>query len=240
MSNQRLHKLIAQAGVSSLRKAEEMITQGRVKVNGETITTLGYMASVEDDINVDGVSIFAQKTFYYYLLNKPKNVLSTASDDRGRQTVLDFVPKDVRLFPVGRLDKDTLGAIILTNDGQFTNLMTHPKYEVPKTYEAVIVGALTKTASDKLEKGIELEDGLTLPATINYTQFQKDKGTTIVSLTIHEGKNRIVRRMFEALNVDLIKLTRTHIGFLALEDLPVGHVRVIKPFEIKKLKALVK
>ena len=172
MSNLRLHKLIAQAGVSSLRKAEEMITQGRVKVNGETITTLGYMASVDDDINVDGVSIFAQKTFYYYLLNKPKNVLSTASDDRGRQTVLDFVPKDVRLFPVGRLDKDTLGAIILTNDGQFTNLMTHPKYEIPKTYEAVIVGALTKTASDKLEKGIELEDGLTLPATINFTQFQ--------------------------------------------------------------------
>ncbi|MBS3991954.1 MAG: rRNA pseudouridine synthase [Erysipelothrix sp.] len=240
MANQRLHKLIAQAGVSSLRKAEEMITQGRVKVNGETITTLGYMASVDDDINVDGVSIFAQKTFYYYLLNKPKNVLSTASDDRGRQTVLDFVPKDVRLFPVGRLDKDTLGAIILTNDGQFTNLMTHPKYEIPKTYEAVIVGALTKTVSDKLEKGVELEDGLTLPATINFAQFQKDKGTTIVSLTIHEGKNRIVRRMFEALNVDLIKLTRTHIGFLGLDGLPVGHTRVIKPFEVKKLKALVK
>jgi len=240
MSNQRLHKLIAQAGVTSLRKAEEMIVQGRVKVNGETITTLGHMANATDDISVDGVSIFNQTTFYYYLLNKPKNVLSTASDDRGRQTVLDFVPKDVRLFPVGRLDKDTLGAIIITNDGQFTNLMTHPKFEVPKTYEAVIVGTLTKAMSDKLERGVDLEDGMTQPATINYTQFQKDKGTTVVSITIHEGKNRIVRRMFEAINVDLIKLTRTHIGFLGLDGLPVGHVRVIKPFEVKKLKAMVK
>jgi 23S rRNA pseudouridine2605 synthase len=240
MSNQRLHKLLAQAGVASLRKAEVMITEGRVKVNGEVITTQGYMASPNDDISVDGVSIYGQKTMVYYLLNKPKNVLSTASDDRGRQTVMDFVPNDVRLFPVGRLDKDTLGAIILTNDGQFANLMMHPKYEVAKTYEAVIVGALTKTMIDKITNGIALDDGVTLPATINFTQFQKEKGTTVVSITIHEGRNRIVRRMFEALNVNLLKLTRTHIGFLGLDGLPVGHVRVIKPFEVKKLKALVK
>jgi 23S rRNA pseudouridine2605 synthase len=240
MSNQRLHKLIAQAGVTSLRKAEVMISEGRVKVNGELITTQGYMASPSDDISVDGVSIYGQKTMVYYLLNKPKNVLSTASDDRGRQTVMDFVPNDVRLFPVGRLDKDTLGAIILTNDGQFANLMMHPKYEVAKTYEAIIVGALTKPMIDKITNGIALDDGMTLPATINFTQFQKEKGTTIVSITIHEGRNRIVRRMFEALNVNLIKLTRTHIGFLGLDDLPVGHIRVIKPFEVKKLKALVK
>ncbi|MBS3987498.1 MAG: rRNA pseudouridine synthase [Erysipelothrix sp.] len=240
MSNQRLHKLIAQAGVASLRKAEAMILEGRVKVNGETINTLGYMASHSDTISVDGMNIYGQTTFYYYLLNKPKNVLSTASDDRGRATVMDYVPKDVRLFPVGRLDKDTLGALILTNDGQFANLMTHPKYEVSKTYEAIILGTLTKAMSDKLTNGIMLDDGMTQPATINFTQFQKEKGTTIVSLTIHEGKNRIVRRMFEALNVNLVKLTRTHIGFLGLDGLPVGHVRVIKPFEVKKLKALVK
>jgi 23S rRNA pseudouridine2605 synthase len=240
MSNQRLHKLIAQAGVASLRKAEVMISEGRVKVNGVVVTTLGTMAGPNDDISVDGVSIFGQKTMVYYLLNKPKNVLSTASDDRGRETVMDYVPNDVRLFPVGRLDKDTLGAIILTNDGQFANLMMHPKYEVEKTYEAVIVGTLTKSMHDSITNGIKLEDGLTRPATINFTQFQKDKGTTIVSITIHEGRNRIVRRMFEALNVKLLKLTRTHIGFLGLDNLPVGHARVIKPFEIKKLKALVK
>lgn len=240
MLKQRLHKLLAQAGVASLRKSESMILEGRVKVNGEIITTLGSMASSSDDIQVDGVSIYEQKTFVYYLLNKPKNVLSTASDDRGRSTVLDFVPQDLRVFPVGRLDKDTLGAIILTNDGNFANLMTHPRYEIPKTYEAIIVGTLTKPMVARLTSGIQLEDGLTRPVTINHTLFQKDKGTTIVSLTIHEGKNRIVRRMFEALNVNLIKLTRTHFGFLGIEDLPVGHVRVIKPFEIKKLKSMVK
>lgn len=240
MLKQRLHKLIAQAGIASLRKAEAMIVEGRVKVNGEKVTTLGFKALPSDDIQVDGISIYEQKTLVYFLLNKPKNVLSTVSDDRGRATVLDFVPQGVRVFPVGRLDKDTLGALILTNDGQFANLMTHPRYEVPKTYEAVIVGTLTPAMIKILTQGIQLEDGIAQPVIINAYQFQKDKGTTVVSLTIHEGKNRLVRRMFEALNVNLIKLTRTHIGFLGLEDLPVGHVRVIKPFEVKKLKSLVK
>ncbi len=187
---ERLQKVIAHAGVASRRKAEELILTGRVKVNGKTIRELGTKVSPTDKIEVDEVPV-VQEEKRYFLLYKPRGIISAVSDDKGRKVVTDFFPNiEERIYPVGRLDYDTSGLLILTNDGEFSNLLAHPRYGIKKLYIAKVKGIPTKEDLKKLEKGIHLEDGKTAPAKVKLTSTDKRKGTAIVEVTLHEGRNR--------------------------------------------------
>lgn len=237
---ERLQKLIAAAGICSRRKAEELITSGRVQVNGVTVTELGTRASMDDEITVDGTPLKREEKVYL-LMNKPIHTLCTLSDDRGRDTVLDYL-KDVkeRVFPVGRLDFETTGVLILTNDGEFANEMMHPRYHLSKTYDVTVNGIFTETMAEQLRSGIELEDGLTLPAdviilSVNPTPVHPK---THLQVTIFEGRNREVRRMMEYFNLDVRRLERIRYGFLDCGKLRQGETRPLKPHEIAKLKEL--
>lgn len=232
----RLQKIIADRGYCSRRKAEELIQEGKVKVNGETITAMGTKFEDDVTIEIDGKILKPQtKSGYTYLLfNKPLGVLTTMKDDRGRRTIAELIPEKYgRLFPVGRLDIDTSGLIILTDDGNFANLIMHPSGELPKSYLAKITGRITSTELKQLEKGIMLEDGLTAPAKAEIVSVTMEESEVI--LTIHEGKNREVRRMFEALNHRVKSLERIKIGHLDTK-IGCGHFVEIKEQDILKLK----
>lgn len=236
MEEVRLQKAIANSGVTSRRKAEVMIEEGRVKVNGKTVTELGTKVKQNDKIEVDGVPL-SQEEKVYILYYKPAGEISTAEDERSRRTVVDaFERMDVRLYPVGRLDYDTSGILLMTNDGEFTQYMTHPKYEVRKTYRVKIDGILKREEQKQMRKGIPLEDGVTAPADVKVIRDKKDR-QMILELTIHEGRNRQVRRMFEHFGLKVIKLTRISYDFLTLEGLGEGEYRFLKPHEVKKLIA---
>lgn len=233
---ERLQKVLAEAGVASRRKCEELITAGRVMVNGEVVTTLGVKVNAgKDVIQVDGRAIRQQKKVYV-LFHKPKGVITSASDPGGRKIVTDFL-KDIseRIYPVGRLDYDTEGLLLLTNDGEFANLLTHPKHHVPRTYHATVKGVPHGTLLDKLRAGIELEDGMTAPAEVDYYDISPDNKETIVSITIYEGRNRQVRRMFDAIQFPVIRLRRVMFGPLALTGVGRGRYRHLTPQEIKEL-----
>lgn len=235
---ERLQKVIAHAGIASRRKAEELILDGRVRVNGKVVKELGVKVNPSDKIEVDGVPLEKEQPVYF-LLYKPRGVISAASDDKKRAVVTDFfkeIPQ--RLYPVGRLDYDTSGAIIMTNDGEFANLLMHPKHQVDKTYVAKIKGIPLRENLKKLEYGIQLEDGKTAPAKVKMISLDKKKQTSIVEITIHEGKNRQVRRMFEAIGHQVIKLKRERYGFLDLKSLQPGDSRELTPHEVKQLYAL--
>ena len=234
---ERLQKVIAQAGIASRRKAEQLILEGKVRVNGEVVTTLGTKVSRSDVVEVNGIKVEREEKVYY-LFYKPRGVVSTVSDDRGRKTVLDFFHDHVeeRIFPVGRLDFDTSGLILLTNDGEFANLMTHPKYKIEKTYIARLKGIPSFEDIKKLRRGIMLEDGMTAPADIEIIRDKKDRNM-ILDVTIHEGRNRQIRRMFEYFDLEVLKLTRTKYDFLNLDNLSEGEYRFLKPHEVKKLIA---
>ncbi|MCS7462424.1 rRNA pseudouridine synthase [Paenibacillus doosanensis] len=233
---ERLQKVLAEAGVASRRKCEELITAGRVQVNDEVITTLGVKVDAQKDvIKVDGRAIRQQKKVYV-LFNKPKGVITSASDPGGRKIVTDFLKAvKERIYPVGRLDYDTEGLLLLTNDGEFANLLTHPKHHVPRTYHATVKGVPHGTLLDKLREGIELEDGLTAPAEVEYYDINPEKNETVVSITIYEGRNRQVRRMFEAIQYPVIKLRRVQFGPIPLTGVPRGKFRHLKPQEVKEL-----
>ncbi|HDJ5804648.1 TPA: rRNA pseudouridine synthase, partial [Staphylococcus aureus] len=194
---ERLQKRIANSGYTSRRKAETLISEGKVKVNGTTVTELGTKVKPSDTIEVEGIKIELEDKIYI-LFHKPTQVITSVSDDRGRTVVTDYF-KDIeaRIYPVGRLDYDTSGLLLLTNDGEFTNLMTHPRYQIKKKYVAKLKGYLMREEVKALEKGIELEDGMTQPAEVKVKKQDKDKNTTLVEITITEGRNRQVRRMFE-------------------------------------------
>jgi 23S rRNA pseudouridine2605 synthase len=233
---ERLQKVLAEAGVASRRKCEELITAGRVMVNDEIITTLGVkVEATQDVIKVDGRTIRQQKKVYV-LFNKPKGVITSASDPGGRKIVTDFL-QDIkeRIYPVGRLDYDTEGLLLLTNDGEFANLLTHPRHHVPRTYHATVKGVPHGSLLDKLRDGIELEDGMTAPAEVDYHDIDMAKKETIVSITIYEGRNRQVRRMFDAIQFPLIKLKRVKFGPVFLTGVPRGKFRYLEPKEIKEL-----
>lgn len=235
---ERLQKKIANSGYTSRRKAETLITEGKVKVNGKVTTELGIKVKASDLIEVEGIKI-EQEDKLYILFNKPTQVITSVSDDRGRKVVTDYF-KDIetRIYPVGRLDYDTSGALILTNDGEFTNLMTHPRYHIKKTYVAKLKGYLLREQVKELENGIELEDGMTHPAKVKVKRQDKEKNTTLVEIEISEGRNRQVRRMFEHFGYQVTKLTRIKFGTLDIKGLNTGEGRVLTPHEVKVLRHL--
>lgn len=233
---ERLQKVLAEAGVASRRKCEELITAGRVQVNDKVVTELGVKVDAQKDvIQVDGKVIRQQKKVYV-LFNKPKGVITSASDPAGRKIVTDYM-KDIkeRIYPIGRLDYDTEGLLLLTNDGEFANLLTHPKHHVPRTYHATVKGVPHGSLLDKLRDGIELEDGRTAPAEVEYYDVKEETNETIVSITIYEGRNRQVRRMFDAIQFPVIKLRRVQFGHIPLTGVPRGKYRFLKPQEVKEL-----
>ncbi|AXZ23385.1 pseudouridine synthase [Staphylococcus warneri] len=235
---ERLQKRIASSGYTSRRKAETLITDGKVKVNGQVVTELGTKVSNSDTVEVEGIKL-EQEDKIYILFNKPAQVITSVSDDRGRKVVTDYF-KDIetRIYPVGRLDYDTSGLLLLTNDGEFTNLMTHPRYHIKKKYVAKLKGYLMREEVKALEKGIELEDGFTQPAQVKVKNQDKDKNTTLVEITISEGRNRQVRRMFEHFGHQVSKLTRIQFGPLDLKGLNAGEGRILTPHEVKTIRHL--
>ncbi|MCZ8512895.1 pseudouridine synthase [Paenibacillus filicis] len=234
---ERLQKVLAEAGVASRRKCEELITAGRVEVNDEVVTTLGVKVDPgQDFIKVDGKPIRRQAKVYV-LFNKPKGVITSASDPEGRKTVTEFF-KNIkeRIYPIGRLDYDTEGLLLLTNDGEFAHLLTHPKHHVPRTYLATVNGVPHGSLLDKLKNGIELEDGMTAPAEVDYQDVDPDKKESIIKITIYEGRNRQVRRMFEAIHHPVQKLKRVQFGPILLAGVARGKYRHLTPQEVKELK----
>ncbi len=233
----RLQKVIASAGICSRRKAEELIRAGRVSVNGDVVTHMGVQVDVHrDKIEVDGRRIAAEP-FRYIALHKPAGVVSTAKDPENRKTVLDLVPSDIRLYPVGRLDYDTEGLILLTNDGALTHRLTHPSYEVDKVYEAVLQGEVTRGAIKQLQSGVELDDGPTEPAKVSV--LESGGGQSRILLTIHEGRNRQVRRMAEAVGFPVVRLKRLSVGPVELGRLKKGEWRPLTAAEVGRLRAMV-
>ncbi|MDZ7676349.1 MAG: pseudouridine synthase [Acidimicrobiales bacterium] len=227
---QRLQKLLARAGVGSRRVVEDMIAAGRITVNGE-VAELGRRADPDHDrIEVDGALIGLAPGTVWYLLNKPAGVVTTASDPQGRPTVVDLVPTEPRVFPVGRLDLDTEGLLLLTNDGEITNRLTHPRYGVEKEYLAHVEGEPSRGALRALREGVELDDGVTAPATASTV------GPGLVRLTIHEGRNRQVRRMCEAVGHPVVRLVRVRIGPLSDTSLGPGEWRPLATAEVRNLE----
>lgn len=234
----RLQKVIAQAGVASRRKAEELIAAGRVSVNDEVIDYMGYIVKKGDVIYVDGEPI-EKESKVYYMMNKPKKTICSSDDEHGRRTVIDLIPSKERLFTVGRLDYDTSGCIILTNDGEFANEVIHPRYQLPKLYNLTIDGILNTEDFKALKEGVVLDDGFkTSPAKVKLTEKDRKKNQCSLDLTIYEGKNRQVKRMMEALGYNVTRLHRKQIAFLGCSDLKQGEYRILKPFEVKRLRAL--
>lgn len=242
---QRLHKVLAWAGIASRRKSEALIASGQVSVNKKVVTKLGTLVDPENDeieIMAEGriLSVQTKKTprKAYYLLNKPEGYITTVKDTHKRRTVLDLIPnKQERVFPVGRLDKDTTGLLILTNDGELTYQLTHPKFGIVKTYEALIKATPVKENIDLLETGIKLDGKLTAPAEIDSVQ-PVGKGLSLVIIKIHEGRKRQVKRMFQAIGCPVFKLKRTGYGNLTLDKLKEGQCRDLTPEEVKNLQSL--
>ena len=238
MPPERLQKILARSGFASRRQAEGVIAAGRVTVNG-TVAILGGRADVEvDRIEVDGAPIQAEPDDVTIVLHKPAGFLVTANDERGRRTVYDLLrdaPPHLRY--VGRLDRDTSGLLLLTTDGELAHRLTHPRYEVPKVYEATVEGAVPEAALARLRTGVTLEEGTTSPARVERTGG--DAASTSVRLTIHEGHNRQVRRMFEVVGHRVTRLIRTRFGALSLVGLPSGESRAATPEELAALRALV-
>lgn len=238
MEEIRLQKYMADRGVASRRKCEEYIVQGRVQVNGKIITQLGIKINPQNDIVLlDNEPIRSSKMdLVYILLNKPIGYVTTVKDQFKRETVLDLV-KDVktRLVPVGRLDMYTSGALILTNDGDFIYQVTHPKHEIEKTYVATVKGEITQIEVKQLQQGVKIEDYTTKPAKVKILKIDKEKDISRIEITIHEGKNRQVRKMCEAIGKRVMALHRSKIGSLNVKDLKIGKWRYLKQEEVKNI-----
>lgn len=237
---ERLQKVIAGYGYTSRRKAEDLISKGKVMVNGEVITEMGYKVNENDIISIDGVVINKEVKHEYYLLNKPRSVVSSVSDDHDRITVVDLVNTDARIYPIGRLDYDTTGVILLTNDGDFANTLMHPSYEIEKTYIAKINKYLDSEDFLKIKKGIVINGRKVDIRRFKVRKKDKEKNTMLIEITIVEGRNHIIKKIFEELNVDVIKLSRISYGFLTCDGLQSGEYRPLTIKEIKKLYALAK
>ena len=233
----RINKFLAEKGIASRRHADEMIAAGRVKINGQ-IVTLGVHVEEGDEVMVDDAVVSMEETkLEYYIMNKPKGVVCTVSDDRGRKTVMDLLPENVgRVFPVGRLDYATEGLLILTNDGDMAFRLTHPTTEIPKTYMAKIEGTLTEKDLNPIRSGVELDGVLTKKCKAHIVET--NKAYTKVHVTITEGRNRQVRRMFEAIGKNVEFLKRVSIGQLKLKGLDRGKIRTLNEMEIAYLKGL--
>ncbi len=229
----RLQKYLAEAGVASRRKCEEIIAQGRVRVNGRAVTQMGTQVTGDEKIELDGKPVRALKSKLYLLLYKPRGVVSTVSDDKNRQTVMDYFKGMSRVYPVGRLDYDTEGILVMTNDGEFANRLMHPRYNVKKRYYAKTRGVLTDALAEKLLTGVQLSDGMAQADGVEIVKIEN--GRSYFNITVHEGRNRLIRRMCEALGQDVLRLRRIGYGPLTLNGLRPGEYRHLTPKEIRDL-----
>jgi 23S rRNA pseudouridine2605 synthase len=233
----RLAKYIAHCGVASRRHSEALVRSGRVLVDGVRVTDPARAVDAGSDVRVDGKSISPEQQ-EHFLLNKPAGVVSTAHDPEGRPKVVDLVPSAARLYPVGRLDADSSGLLVLTNDGELANRLMHPSFEVEKTYRARVEGEISERALGRLRSGVELEEGRTWPAKVRVAS--SERGESVLELVIHEGRKRQVRRMCEAVGHRVVKLERTGYGPLTLDGLAPGDSRALTDREIEQLRAAVK
>lgn len=232
----RLQKYIAMSGEASRRAAEEMIKNGRVSVNGVPVSEMGIKVEIgADKVHLDGKEIKPELKKYYIMLNKPVGYVTTVSDQFDRPTVIDLIGEEIkaRVFPVGRLDYDTQGLLLMTNDGDFTYKVTHPKHRIDKTYVAEIKGGITVKGLNALRRGVIIDDYKTSPAEVE--MLSAEKGVTVIKITIHEGKNRQVRKMFEAVGCKVLSLKRISIGKVELGNLPIGRWRYLTSHEISYL-----
>jgi 23S rRNA pseudouridine2605 synthase len=239
---ERLQKIIAEAGVTSRRKAEELITAGRVKVNGEVITELGYKANPKDLIYVDG-ELISKEDKKYYCMYKPRSVITSVSDEFNRTTVIDLLSAELqsyRLYPVGRLDYDTKGVLLLTNDGEFMNLMVGPKSGIEKEYLARLDGIIDPQSISRLEQGVMVEGHKTLPSRVRVKSVDRKNNSCLVDITITEGKYHQIKNMLEAVGFPVKHLTRIRFGCIELGEMAEGTVRPLGVHEIKTLRELAK
>ena len=236
---ERLQKIIALSGYASRRKAEDLIKAGKVMVNGKVVRELGTKANFSDDILIDGKKIEREEK-EYYIFNKPRGVITSTSDEKGRKVVTDYFETNKRLYPVGRLDYNTTGLLILTNDGELANLIMHPRNEIEKQYIAKLEGIIKGEEINKLKNGIVLDGTKCIPKRVKLREFDKKTNTSIVEIVICEGKNHEVKRLFESVSFNVLKLKRERIGFLTLGKLKSGEYRKLNPKEVKQLYGLVK
>ena len=232
---ERLQKFIAESGYTSRRKAEELIKNGKVKVNGKIIKEMGVKVSGNDLVEINGEILKKEENKEYYLLNKPRGVITAVSDDKKRKTVVDLIDTDKRIYPVGRLDYDTTGVLLLTNDGELANLLMHPKSNINKVYIAKISGFLDKINISKLQRGVIIDGKKTSKSKVRLKKYDKKTNTSIVELTIHEGRNHQVKKMFESIGYEVLKLKREKYDFLDVLNLKSGEYRKLNIKEIKKL-----
>ncbi len=236
---ERLQKRIANLGYCSRRKAEELIKEGKVKVNDSVVTELGYKVEDKDQIKVDDILLEGEQKVYF-LLNKPRGVVCTTEDDKNRKIITSLIDTNLRIFPVGRLDYDTTGLIILTNDGELANLLTHPKSNIEKTYIAKINGKLLPNELMSLKNGVVIDKVKTKRAKVKPRSYDKKTNTSIVEITITEGRNHQVKKMFEKVGHRVLKLKREKYAFLTLEGLASKDYRTLTIKEVKKLYSLIK
>jgi len=232
---ERLQKVIAASGYTSRRKAEELIAKGKVMVNNEIVTELGYKVNSKDEIIIEGLKL-EKEEFEYYLFNKPRGIITTTKDDKGRKTVMDFFESNKRLYPVGRLDYDTTGALLITNDGEFANLMSHPSQMVNKIYLAKLEGIINGEAINKIKDGIKIDGSMIYPSRVKLKRKDKKTNTSFVEIIVHDGKNHEIKKIFEAVGYRVEKLTREAYGPFCLETLKSGESRKISAYDIKKIK----
>lgn len=230
----RINQYIAAAGVCSRRKADELIEEGRVRVNGSVLDVMGYHVQDGDVVEVDGKRVEPETKKVYYLLNKPMGYVTSTADKEGRPLVTDLVPNEIRVFPVGRLDFNTSGLLILTNDGELAKKLMHPSGEFDKRYLVRAQGIVTRKEAEKLERGIDIGGFVTSPAELHL--IKHDRNSTVAEIVIHEGKNRQVRRMFEAIGHPVQELCRTGLGDLVIGKLAIGQCRKLSPAEVEYLK----
>lgn len=236
---ERLQKVMAHAGIASRRKCEEIIKEGRVSVNNQQVTEMGYQVKKDDVIKVDGVPI-QREVRTYILLNKPRGTVSTVDDPHDRETVIDLIDGiEERIYPVGRLDYDTTGALLLTNDGELANKLMHPRYEFEKTYVAKVEGEVSHEEIKLLQTGVKVDGKLSAPAKAKLLDYDFKTKKALVELIIHEGKNHQVKKMFEAINHPVEKLTREKYGFLTTKGLQSGQWRELKNYEVRELYQVV-
>lgn len=233
---ERVQKVIAASGYTSRRKAEELIKNGKVKVNGKVLTELGAKVSGTDIIEVEGKLLDKKEKKVYYMLNKPRGVISSVTDPQNRTTVVSFVPTEERIYPIGRLDYDTTGLLLLTNDGELANILMHPKNEVEKTYVAKIEGILSPNEFYSLKKGIFIEGRKVIPTHLKVRK--QTENHQIIEISIIEGRNHIVKKIFEEMHHSVIKLKRESYAFLSLGNLKSGEYRELSIKEVKKLYSL--
>ena len=236
MEEIRLQKYMADCGIASRRKSEELIKQGKVTVNGKVIKELGTKINPNIDIiEYDGTKMTFEKDYVYILLNKPIGYVTTVKDQFNRDSVLDLIKSNKRLVPVGRLDMYTSGALILTNDGEFVYKVTHPKHEIEKTYTVTLKGIITNETVENLKSGVKIEDYTTKPAKLKILKTDEEKNISRLEITIHEGKNRQVRKMCETVGYKVLALHRSKIAGIGVKDIELGKWRYLKDYEVEKI-----